>query len=397
MSIEDESPSALASLSESPVEEQGFASLPNESVSTTTTTEIDVREVVESFRDSKIAVTDERGFDRIVRWVTRDEAALVTMQACPVCGCCQGQPVYAMEGLPFRVVICTTCQTGQLHPRATPEQIRAFYPPEYYGTTGAKFEPIVEAFVKIVGARHVRSLTRGIPEGGKVLDVGCGRGVVLGALADREFEVHGFEISQTAAEGADHRTQIRIADDLTEARYLTDCFDQVILWHVLEHLPNPRETLEEIHRILKPGGRLSVAVPNFTSLQAGWAGPAWFHLDLPRHLYHFTLPSLKQLLRDCGFQCRKEHHFSLRQNPFGWVQSAFNRIPNMPRNGLYSLLKRQAESKNGMFDSSVLWKLQLGKWLGMPLGAAVSIFAALVRSGASVSIVAEADKTNVER
>ena len=81
--------------------------------------------------------------------------------------------------------------------------------------------------------------------------------MVLGALANREFEVHGFEISQTAAQGADPRAQIRIADDLKEARYLTDCFDQVILWRVLEHLPNPRETLEEIHWILKPGGRLS--------------------------------------------------------------------------------------------------------------------------------------------
>jgi hypothetical protein len=205
MSIENESTSAVARLSESPVEELGFASLQNESVTATPTTEIDVRKVVESFRESEFAVTDERGFDRPVRWVKNSEAALVTMQACPVCRCCQGQPVYAIEGLPFRVVLCTACQTGQLHPRATPEQIQAFYPPEYYGATGAKFESVVETFVNIVGARHVRSLTRGIPAGGKVLDVGCGRGVVLGALADREFEVHGFEISQTAAQGADPR------------------------------------------------------------------------------------------------------------------------------------------------------------------------------------------------
>ncbi|MCH7988958.1 MAG: methyltransferase domain-containing protein, partial [Planctomycetes bacterium] len=235
MSNENESPTALAGLVETPVEEQEFASLQDGPVTAIATTEIDVKEVVESFRDSAIAVTDELGFDRIVRWVKNDEAALVTMQACPVCDGTQGQPIYAIEGLPFRVVLCIDCQTGQLHPQATPEQIRAFYPPEYYGSTGAKFESVVEAFVKIVGARHVRSLTRGIPEGGKVLDVGCGRGVVLGALADREFEVHGFEISQTAAEGADPRAHIRIADDLTQARYLTDCFDQVILWHVLEH------------------------------------------------------------------------------------------------------------------------------------------------------------------
>ena len=76
MSIENKSPSALASLFEPSVEEQEFTSLQNESVTATTTTEIDVREVVESFRVSEIAVTDERGFDRIVRWVKNDEAAL---------------------------------------------------------------------------------------------------------------------------------------------------------------------------------------------------------------------------------------------------------------------------------------------------------------------------------
>ena len=65
--------------------------------------------------------------------------------------------------------------------------------------------------------------------------------------------------------------------------------DQVIVWHVLEHLDEPRATVAEIRRITRPGGRLIVAVPNYSSLQARWAGAAWFHLDLPRHLHHFPV------------------------------------------------------------------------------------------------------------
>ena len=68
-----------------------------------------------------------------------------------------------------------------------------------------------EGLVRAVGARHVAFVTAGIPDGARILDVGCGRGVILGALADRGYEVHGIEISEEAASGADPRASVRIA------------------------------------------------------------------------------------------------------------------------------------------------------------------------------------------
>jgi len=169
------------------------------------------------------------------------------------------------------------------------EEVRGFYPEQYYGEPGTKFQPLVERLVRLVGERHISFLTRFLAPGGRVLDVGCGRGVILGPLADRGFEVHGVEISAEAAQGADPRAEIRIASSLGDAGYEAGFFDQVVIWHVLEHVADPRGTLEEVARILRPGGRLIVAVPNFSSAQARWTGAAWFHLDLPRHLYHFPL------------------------------------------------------------------------------------------------------------
>jgi 2-polyprenyl-3-methyl-5-hydroxy-6-metoxy-1,4-benzoquinol methylase len=311
----------------------------------------------------------------------------ITVSECPVCDGTTARPTFEVCGLPYRVVTCSGCQLGRLHPLPTIEEIGRFYPAEYYGTPGAKFEPVTETLVRLVGTLHVRSLSRSLPAGSRVLDVGCGRGVLLSALADRGFEVHGMDVSATAVEGADPRAQIRVAGCLTEVGYPAGTFQQVILWHVLEHLRNPREVLEEVHRILAPGGRVIIAVPNFSSVQARWSGPDWFHLDLPRHLYHFPVEGLRSLMSRTGFRVSREQHFSLRQNPFGWVQSALNRWSGLPRNALYNLLYHRGAGHGQPAGPHVRRALKAGYFASMPVALGLSLLMAMLRSGASVCLV----------
>jgi hypothetical protein len=176
---------------------------------------------------------------------------------------------------------------------------------------------------------------------------------------------------------------------LEEAAYPEGSFDLVVLCHVLEHLSDPKATLEEIRRLLKPGGRLAVSVPNFSSWQARLMGPAWFHLDLPRHLFHFPAHGLRRLLEQAGFRCRSEKHFSLSQNPFGWVQSVLNHFESGPRNDLYSLLKANGIPQPKKSLGNTLG-LKLACWLGMPLALAASLFCAAFRRGATITLTAEA-------
>jgi SAM-dependent methyltransferase len=305
---------------------------------------------------------------------------------CPVCRESAARACFAVEGVDAPVVVCESCGVGRFHPMLSPDAIAAFYPDDYYGEPGVKFHPLVERAVRWIGARHVRFLSLGLTPGSRVLDVGCGRGVVLGALADRGFEVHGVEMSPAAARGVDPRARVRIAPSLREAKYPSSHFDQVLIWHVLEHLERPRESLEEVRRILRPGGRLLVAVPNFSSRQAQWSGPAWFHLDLPRHLYHFPLAALRRLIDETGFEPISDHHFSLRQNPFGWVQSALNRVAWLPRNGLYTLLQRRAHS--APFDARTRALLIGAFALLAPAALVASVRDAWNRTGATVHVVA---------
>ncbi len=333
-----------------------------------------------------VSLADADLYARPVRSLGAEPAQSVP--PCPVCGCERARSRFELEGEPRRVVVCERCGLGRLHPLPDAEALRGFYPDAYYGEPGTKFRGLIERLVRLVGSRHIGFLSRSLRSGARVLDVGCGRGVILSALADRGFEVHGVEQSAEAARGADPRAKIRVAQRLAEAGFDAEFFDEVVIWHVLEHLGDPRGTLAEARRILRPGGRLIVAVPNFSSAQARWSDAAWFHLDLPRHLFHFPVSALRELVGACGFEIGSEHHFSLRQNPFGWIQSALNRHARLPRNGLYRLLHRRAGRGPAPFDR----RTRLFLWLALvalaPFALAASFLEAGLRSGATVHLVA---------
>jgi len=327
-------------------------------------------------------------YDRDVRRITGPD---LTGEACEICGERSRQPLFQVEGVASPIVACRGCGLGRFHPMLADDDIRALYPGDYYGEPGRKFRPILERMVRAVAARHIGFLSRGLPPGASILDVGCGRGVLFGPLADGGFEVFGVDMSEDAVRGCDPRAQVRIASRLSDAGFEAERFDQIVIWHVLEHMADPFDTLRECRRILKPGGRLIVAVPNFSSAQARWSGPDWFHLDPPRHLYHFSLEALQRLIAKSGFDVQSVHHFSLRQNPFGWIQSALNRFTRQPPGGLYTMLHQQGAGRTSPLPLST----RLGMWFGLialaPVAVALSVVAAWLRTGATVHVVATRD------
>src|SRR5207248_758081 len=80
-----------------------------------------------------------------------------------------------------------------------------------------------------------------------------------------------------------------------------ESFDVITMWHALEHVHDPLDVLRQARRLLAPGGKLVVAVPNIDSLPFRWFGHAWYGLDLPRHLTHFSAWTLKLMLQRAGF------------------------------------------------------------------------------------------------
>jgi len=111
---------------------------------------------------------------------------------------------------------------------------------------------------------------------------------------------------------------------------LTDPFDCITMWHTLEHMPDIKSTLTQIAGLLKPDGRLFVAVPDNGGLQAKIFRHKWLHVDVPRHLYHFDARSLESCLHSSGYTILRRWHQEFEYDLLGWSQSALNYILPYP-------------------------------------------------------------------
>lgn len=212
---------------------------------------------------------------------------------CP-CGLVRTEPQPADPSVVYPQGSYYSYQPPQLPQGSEMDAIRAFYGRANGG--GLK-----RRVVRKLRLARITALPPGPP--GKILDVGCGSGAALLALAEVGWEPYGIEPSAPAVEAGykSGLTNLRVGE-LPDARYRDGQFDAVRFAHVLEHTRNPVEQLAEARRILKPGGTLFVSVPNFASLLSRRARGHWFGLDVPRHLLHFDAESLHAVAESAGFE-----------------------------------------------------------------------------------------------
>lgn len=308
--------------------------------------------------------------------------------ACPACDLKDARLVIeqgAGELGTVRLVRCSGCGMAYLDPQPDPAEIALFYARDYYGGGDAKFKPWVELLRGLFASARARRLSRGLPAHSRVLDVGCGDGRLLAAFAALGHEGTGTERRDDHPRPglAAGQAEIRVGD-LTEADLPGEQFDLCVYWHVLEHLHDPRASLSEARRVLKPGARLVAAVPNFESFQARWAGGVWFHLDIPRHLFHFTPRSLAALVARAGFRVDRIGHYSAEQNPFGILQSALNRWAGAGGDGnvLYEILKgtlREVPMGRRMVQGSTFV-------LGMPVAIGLATLESMLGRGGTIEV-----------
>ncbi len=230
--------------------------------------------------------------------------------ACRLCGGERHEALQVQKGfripcegeqVPFDIQteLCTTCGAVATRPPPPADLLAAFYA----GQERDAFIPDAERRVPGEGSRRDQAAwleaELGCLQGLHVLEIGCYEGFLLQLLRERGAVVQGIEPSLRAATLGSQRWGVPIEAGRFEDAVLPEGqFDLIVLSHVLEHLLDPRDTLERCHGLLAPGGSLFVEVPNVLEPRVGSAVD-FFTFD---HLWNFSPAVLGALYRACGFE-----------------------------------------------------------------------------------------------
>jgi 2-polyprenyl-3-methyl-5-hydroxy-6-metoxy-1,4-benzoquinol methylase len=289
----------------------------------------------------------------------------------------------------FSVARCRAC--AQVVTLPVPADLGKYYPPGYYGDArGRRFPAVMEWLQeKLYAWRAGQVLRRLQRKNARVLDVGCGHGHLLHAFQRNGCDVTGTEFSDGACRYAREVLKLPVrVGELRELNFPDGSFDVVVMWHVLEHVSDPRPTLAEVARILRPGGLFLVAVPNFGSPEARLTKSGWFHLDCPRHLSHHTNESLSRSLQAAGLTPMWVSSLAPEYDNFSFVQSLLNWFGARP-NLLYNWLRgQQAKVIAGKkYLGSIVLTALLAPVLCM-VSVPVTLLLAFLGRGATLTITA---------
>ena len=230
-----------------------------------------------------------------------------------VCPLCQSTSVsfeknvrdYSITREAFDLWQCSDC--GFLFTQDAPSEtaISPFYKSEDYvshsDTSRGLFYKVYHLVRKHMLSQKY-SLIRQLKSGPRLLDVGCGTGYFLNYMKEKGYEVKGIEKDDEARYFAIRKFDLPVVDP--GEFFNSECFeaDVITLWHVLEHLHDIEGYMGRFKKDLASGGKLVIAVPNYTSTDARIYGEYWAGYDVPRHLWHFSPSTVEKMMINHGFR-----------------------------------------------------------------------------------------------
>lgn len=224
------------------------------------------------------------------------------IEGCPICGSTQRSPFlhtrdfhYSQEE--FTLQRCQQCALIMTSPQPEKEKLPFYYSsPDYlsHSSTATHLIGRLYRLARQFTIRRKAALVARFQEPGTLLDFGCGTGEFLVRARHEGWKTFGVEPAEPARKAAAAKLPDVFHD--IESVPLQSC-NAITLWHVLEHVPDLRQTMADLVSRLTPNGTVFVAVPNIASHDSRHYAARWAGLDVPRHLWHFTRRSMERLLQ----------------------------------------------------------------------------------------------------
>ena len=231
---------------------------------------------------------------------------------CPVCLSKDINPLltvkdYTVSNEEFVIWHCAHCTLRFTQDVPTEDSIGRYYKSADYISHSNTDKGFINRVYKRVRKKTLQQKAALIMQStgktkGRLLDVGCGIGAFLGTMKEHSWQVLGLEPDVEARALAQKLYDVRVEAPGQLFQLEAGSFDAITLWHVLEHVHQLHDYMEQLKKLLAPGGRLFIAVPNHTSLDADIYRMHWAAYDVPRHLYHFTPAAVKVLVEAHGLK-----------------------------------------------------------------------------------------------
>jgi 2-polyprenyl-3-methyl-5-hydroxy-6-metoxy-1,4-benzoquinol methylase len=212
---------------------------------------------------------------------------------------------HSVSGEEFELVYNEEFDFLETHPQPSEDKLGDYYESEdYISHTDAKrnvFEKVYHLVKGVALKRKLKLINSLIhtnnSEDKKLLDVGCGTGDFLKTAKENSWKVFGIEPNENARAIANSKSENSVFNIEHLLKFEPQSFDVITLWHVLEHLPKLESHISVFESLLKPNGRLVIAVPNYKSYDAKYYKNFWAAFDVPRHLWHFSQTSISRLVK----------------------------------------------------------------------------------------------------
>jgi len=259
---------------------------------------------------------------------------MIAVNYCPNCNSREKKHLYrvpdrhyGIKGL-YDFSTCLNCSLLFLDPMPNDEELMSFYPEESYYSYHVNYDPEVKWKEVLRKLLFLNSKTKDpvFKRPGAMLDIGCGNGWFIYKMKNLGWNVKGVEPSKAGAEAGRRIGGLDIHHgDLLTANYPSDSFDYIRSNHSFEHISNPNEVLDEIYRILKPGGKVFIGVPNINSYTGNLFKGYWYYLGAPVHTFNYSNRNLSSLLAKHNFKNIKVNFNSNYNGILGSLQIFLNR------------------------------------------------------------------------
>ncbi len=240
---------------------------------------------------------------------------MIVYSACP---CCNGVDIskvlsaadHTVSNETFEIWQCNVCTARFTQNVPDKNEIEKYYKSENYISHSDTKQGFINSLYHFVRKRTLNGKRKLVEKYtklsiGKILDIGAGTGAFLQVMQKSEWDVTGLEPDETARENAKKLYGLSLQPSEELFNLKAETFDAITLWHVLEHVHELHEYMDQLKKLLKLTGCLFIAIPNYACYDEKIYKEFWAGYDVPRHLYHFSPTSITQLLLQHGLQLKE--------------------------------------------------------------------------------------------